>query len=872
MHWLVRYLVLLLAVVYGARSRSAEGLVEGSPHKTQHNSYLVQLHNGTSDNQADQIGAIPGVTIRHRYQGGGFNGLAVTVDSTRRLRDLARTDGVQVVYPNGRHRLQYKQSAPSSTPNAMYEHTGLAQLLREQNLDGRGIRIGIIDTGVDYTHPDLGGCWKTPGCPWQFGEDLVGDEYDYYSENPITKPGPYPTDCIGHGTHVSGIIMAQGKDVRGIAPAATMGMYRVFGCPNADGEFDSSDELVIRAMEAAHRDGVDIISLSIGWDIWGESPTAAAAANLVSQGVIVVSAAGNWGQNGLVDVIAPSTGKGVISVGSVDSWTWKGRSATFTTSNGSNTTVGVATDAGSDYTFVFEKAVPVATTKDPADTNSVCNPLDIDLTGKVLLARGGSCANEEMASNAQDAGAIGVVVINPSRGIGGISNGNAAIPLGYIQMEDGDALIDLLATGEVTVTVPEAEDVEFENWNGGQMSAFSSYGPSPELDLQPVISAPGSNIYSTYPQDKGSYRALSGTSMAAPYVSGVAALLKQARPELSVDQVRKALVSTAKPITDRDTGRMSTPHHSGSGLVNIHDAITSRIVIDPPTLSINDTAFEQPTGSVHREAQRTLRITNTDPTRGVRVSLLHSPANSVTMFNTDGTLVDAVNKGTSLPIWPHNKNAVPDDTLPRVLLSSQNQYIGPGQAANISAIISAPYGLPEQERWFYGGFIEFLLQWDGEGVNSTQAVVPYAGFNGEFGSLSVFAPASTGLPTIINADDKPVDASTVAVSANSTARVAFKMDMPSRIVTVALIDKKGTAVGYPKCSTRPFHMRTVTNDRPFVDVLLDGTVCSEPECIDDPTRVPPGKYHVRIKALRMFGDQAADSDYDMWESDEFTIE
>ncbi|KAJ2531808.1 hypothetical protein IWW43_003541 [Coemansia sp. RSA 1935] len=88
--------------------------------------------------------------------------------------------------------------------------TGVAQAMQEFGLDGTGVKIGIVDTGVDYNHPELGACWKTEGCPWQFGEDFIGDKYDSSSDNPIIEPNDTPMDCDGHGTHVSGIIGARG--------------------------------------------------------------------------------------------------------------------------------------------------------------------------------------------------------------------------------------------------------------------------------------------------------------------------------------------------------------------------------------------------------------------------------------------------------------------------------------------------------------------------------------------------------------------------------------------------------------------------------------------------------------------------------------
>lgn len=148
---------------------------------------------------------------------------------------------------------------------------------------GAGIRVGIIDTGTDFTNPDLGGCFGS-GCRVSFGHDFVGDAFD--GNNAATQPVPdgSPNDCRGHGTHVSGIIMANGR-VRGVAPGVTFGSYRVFGCNGP-----TTTELIVAAMERAVNDGVRVLNISIGSSFqWPQYPTAAASANVSAMGVILTS-------------------------------------------------------------------------------------------------------------------------------------------------------------------------------------------------------------------------------------------------------------------------------------------------------------------------------------------------------------------------------------------------------------------------------------------------------------------------------------------------------------------------------------------------------------------------------------------------------
>jgi subtilisin family serine protease len=161
---------------------------------------------------------------------------------------------------------------------------------------GDGIKVAVMDTGIDYDHPDLGGCFGD-GCRVAYGFDLVGDDFNADSTdpgfNPIPTPDDDPDDCQGHGTHVAGIVGANGAVV-GVAPEATLGAYRVFGC-----EGSTFADIMIAAMEMALADGMDVLNMSIGSTYqWPQYPTAQASDRLVNQGMVVVASIGNSGATG----------------------------------------------------------------------------------------------------------------------------------------------------------------------------------------------------------------------------------------------------------------------------------------------------------------------------------------------------------------------------------------------------------------------------------------------------------------------------------------------------------------------------------------------------------------------------------------------
>ncbi|KAJ1939801.1 hypothetical protein FBU59_004001, partial [Linderina macrospora] len=525
-----------------------------------------------------------------------FNGYSVKADKNFDPADLAGLPGVKRVWPVKIRTVPAQASSANITYPYLHHATGVDAVVQNLGYTGKGLKIGIIDSGVDYNHPELGNCWKTPGCMWQFGSDFVGDKYNPRDPNPIITPGPYPMDCAGHGTHVAGIIAGQGPTVIGVAQEATMGMYRIFSCP-VNGSVSSSDDLIINGIEAAYKDGVDIMSLSLGGGGWSEDPTAVACSNMVKKGVIVVAANGNEGAAGLFTAGSPALGRGVISVGSIDNWNNTGSAIDIISSSGDKK-ISSSTPANENIPFVFADQVPLAQVLDSTNSNLGCANISQDLKGKVALLKRGSCTFNVKAVNAQAAGAVGVIVYNNAPGMmsPSVTDETVTIPFVIITQDDGAYAVSALSSGNVSIKAPKGGLITVPSSTAGKMSDFSSYGPGPELDMAPYISAPGGNIYSTYPLKLGGYASMSGTSMATPYISGTVALLKQAFPHYSVAEIARALVNSAKPRDDSTNGKKIHPYWSGGGLVNIYDAVTARAQVSPPMIPINNTSHGRLTG------------------------------------------------------------------------------------------------------------------------------------------------------------------------------------------------------------------------------------------------------------------------------------
>ncbi|KAH8174812.1 subtilase family protein [Sarocladium implicatum] len=197
---------------------------------------------------------------------------------------------------------------------SMHQWTGV-NTLHSQGIRGMGAKVAIIDTGIDYTHNALGGCFG-PGCKVSGGYDLVGAQWDAHDEAHFPKrPDADPMDYYGHGTHVAGIIAGKSSWFTGVAPDAELLIYKVF----ADDPWETDEETLIQSFCDAYGAGADVISASIGQpDGFSDNPWALVASRLVDRGVVVTIAAGNEGITGPFYSSSGSNGPGVLSVAAIN--------------------------------------------------------------------------------------------------------------------------------------------------------------------------------------------------------------------------------------------------------------------------------------------------------------------------------------------------------------------------------------------------------------------------------------------------------------------------------------------------------------------------------------------------------------------------
>ncbi len=432
------------------------------------------------------------------------------------------------------------------------KHVGV-QYPHSLGFDGKNIKIAVIDTGVDYTHPDLMG----------FGPDgkVVGG-FDFI-ENDNT-----PLDINGHGTEVAGIISANGK-IKGMAPEAKIFAYRV----SDTGDSVSSD-LIVKAIQRAVEDDVDIINLSLGVNRTNDK-IEDAINYAIKRGIVVVAAAGNSGPD-LRTIGSPGKDPYAITVGA----TYNNITASL-----------VATLDIDGKRFQVLPMVGTQQLEEPivADITfgkygRVTDLTGVDAEDKILLIERGSDVKDELVyfsekeKNSANSGARAIIVYNNELGIflGDLMNKQEGpnytprIPAVSMSKEDGLVLKTMLENKTVG-SINTFYHPDF-------VSFFSSRGPVSPFYIKPDIVAPGVFVNTTSIQ--GGYNLTSGTSFAAPHVSGAIAILLQKNPELTPQEIKSIITSTADPVSDT-FGTPFPQEISGVGRLNVTKAFGANLIIEP---------------------------------------------------------------------------------------------------------------------------------------------------------------------------------------------------------------------------------------------------------------------------------------------------
>lgn len=536
-----------------------------------------------------------------------INGIQVTV-AQKDLTQIASLPGVVAIRPVA----TYKPANVNGVP-----FIGAVQAWGS-GFTGKGVKVGIIDTGIDYTHADFGGsgnpadyqaalksdtlpaspAWFGPTAPKvKGGFDFVGDAYNADDpKNDVPRPDPNPLDCNSHGTHTAGTLAgfgetADGKTYTGpyngstvtardpsgvwkigpgVAPQADLYVYRVFGCTG-------SSNVVGLAINQAAKDGVDVISMSLGAPFGTQNDAdAIASQNAVNDGIAVVAAAGNNGPGAYV-VSSPGAANGALSVAALD--------GTVPTEPGAH--LALSTGKADDLQNSNGATLPSGTFKVKVLRNADgsvslgCDPNEYKGTaGMVVVTVRGNCARVDRAIYGQQAGSAAVVMINNATGFppyeGPITQNpdtgapvSVTIPfLGATPAQQADLVA---ADGGTTTMTPTT----VPNATYTTTTSFSSGGPRfGDSAEKPEVIAPGLSVVSAGMGTGTGTLNDSGTSMATPMTAGTAALVKQAHPDWNGKQIKAAIMNTAAASLNAGFN----PRLSGTGAVQAQKATATSVL------------------------------------------------------------------------------------------------------------------------------------------------------------------------------------------------------------------------------------------------------------------------------------------------------
>ncbi|WP_328607212.1 S8 family serine peptidase [Amycolatopsis sp. NBC_00345] len=557
-------------------------------------------------------------------------GAVVTADAAK-IRELAkRADVVSV-----------RTVVPKSRTNASAEQlTNTLASWQQTGKYGDNIRVGVIDDGIDYTHADFGG----PGTPEAYkavdptkasplfpsakvvgGTDLVGDDYDSNGEtgSPTPKPDPNPLACGEHGTHVAGTVAGFGVNADGstftgdykkldkkklealkigpgTAPKALLYAIKVFGCAGSTNVTSQAlDWALDPDGDGDFTDHLDVVNLSLGSDFGApDDPDSLFVRKLAQNNVLPVFAAGNGGDLNDIAGSPGATPEALTVASSRDAGVL--RDAVEVTAPTKGQQPGQYSQDYAAYDTLDLTAPVVALS---AANNAGCLPYSAEdkakAAGKIVWLEwddndsSRACGSAARANNAQAAGAKAALVSSTLEQFSAGLAGNAAVPMFQLTGKATAAQRPALTAGTLTVRFFGAGRTTLQTYDQSIVDSPSSFtsrggrGPA----LKPDVSAPGDTITSAFRGSGNGRAVLSGTSMAAPHTSGITALIRQAHPDWSVEEVKAAVIDTAGHDLSDGAGHTYAPQRVGAGRIDTLAALDNQVLAyvqdDPGAVSVN---------------------------------------------------------------------------------------------------------------------------------------------------------------------------------------------------------------------------------------------------------------------------------------------
>ncbi|XJZ60556.1 S8 family serine peptidase [Lactobacillus delbrueckii subsp. bulgaricus] len=619
---------------------------------------------------------------------------------------------------------------------------------QEQKLKGEGMVISIIDTGIDSSHQDLK---LDSGVSTALSKSEVESDKSklghgkYYTEkvpygyNYADKNDQIVDNGCGemHGQHVAGIAGANGQ-VKGVAPDAQLLAMKVFS--NNAKNSGAYDDDIISAIEDSVKLGADVINMSLGSvssDVDPSDPQQQAVAKASEAGVINVISAGNSGVAGstadgnpvnntgtseLSTVGTPGVTPDALTVASAENSkvttdTVKDElgGVTFSSNSELKGAAQVTTQLESNYSVLTKKLKLVDMGLGGADDYTAEKKAEVK--GQLAVVERGSYTFSAKVANAKAAGAAGIVIYNNNDdGLLSMSLDDKTFPTLGMSKADGEVLAKAAKEGK-SIKLKFGTAL-IDNSSAGKMSDFTSWGPTPDLDFKPEITAPGGKIYSLANDNK--YQQMSGTSMASPFVAGSEALILQGikkqglnlSGEELVQFAKNSAMNTSHPVYDTEhTKEIISPRRQGSGEINVKDAINNTVEVK--AANGNGAAALKEIGR-----QTTFKVTLTNHGK---------KAQTYAVDNYGGPYTQATEA---------KSGEIYDTKIVKGQLTTETPKVTvqPGESVDVSFTLTLPYSFQRQN------FVEGYVGFEAEDQATPNLVLPYMGFFGSYSQASVSAP------------------------------------------------------------------------------------------------------------------------------------
>jgi minor extracellular serine protease Vpr len=581
---------------------------------------------------------------------------------------------------------------------------------------GLGIKIAMIDTGIDNTHPGF----QDPSLAIPKGFPKTNQASDTtFTNNKVivarsyakaffsTDPDLSARDDQGHGTATAmaaaGVLNSGALSfgpqatIRGVAPEAYLGNYKVFGSPGVT-DF-APEDAILKAIDDAVADGMDIINLSLGDAVavaLDQDLEVSAIQNATSLGAIVVVAAGNSGPDPHT-IGSPANAPAAISVGA---------------SSNERLFNNTATVGGKAYQAIEGSgpapSQPVtAGLKDVAALDGsglACSTLKAgSLQGKVALILRGTCFFSDKLTNAQAAGAKGALVYTDAARPDAIfmEVRSATLPAMMVSYSDGAEIKQRLAANP---SFNATLDFSFKLWtvNPDQLAMFSAQGPNVDASIKPEMVAVGQYVFTAAEKSnsKGEvyspsgYALLDGTSFSAPIVAGAAALLKEARPGLTVAEYRSLLIHSAgegfvKPEFP------ARAQQAGAGMLDMSAALRATAAASPVSLS-----FGAGTGDVQSSQKLTIfNVGQAAETFSIFAVAHDGPSEPVPPGSRTGAVIETAQPVVTVSTHSLTLNAGAKDDI---VVSMTGFGLPAGAYEGFIHVVGATSGVDERVPYWYG--------------------------------------------------------------------------------------------------------------------------------------------------------------------------